>query len=342
MLNLHNMPIRLKQRLIIMLTSSVALLLACAAFVAYDTAMFRREMTENVSSLAEVIGNSCTAAIDFNDPAAAEQALTALRGEPNIVVARIQTLNPTFDGEPFASYLREGAQQPEATQHTLQAHHEFRGNHLHLFRPITQGGEQIGTIELIANLNGLRERLWRYAGIVAVVFCASLLAAFWLSSRLERVVSAPILHLSQIARSVALEKNYSIRATKTSRDELGQLMDDFNEMLAQIQERDAALSAARDNLERRVEERTAELAGSLSLLNATLESTADGILVVDQQGRITSFNNKFAEMWHLSGDQIATRDDDRVLAEVLAQLKQPEAFLSKVRELYAQPEAEKP
>jgi PAS domain S-box-containing protein len=336
----RNMSIRHKQKFIIMLTSAVTVLLACAAFVAYDTAMFRREMTENVSSLAEVIGNSCTAAIDFNDPASAEEKLTALRGEPNIVAARIQTLNPTFDGEPFATYLREGAQQPEASPHTLQAHHEFRDNHLHLFRPITQGGEQIGTIELIANLNELRERLWRYASIVAIVYVASLLAAFWLSSRLERVVSGPILHLSQVARSVTLEKNYSIRATKTSRDELGQLMDDFNEMLAEIQERDAALSAARDNLELRVEERTAELAGSFSLLNATLESTADGILVVNQQGRITSLNKKFAEMWHLSGDQIATRDDDRVLAEVLAQLKEPDAFLSKVRELYAQPEAE--
>jgi methyl-accepting chemotaxis protein len=66
--------------------------------------------------------------------------------------------------------------------------------------------------------------------------------------------------VAQVARSVALDKNYSVRATKQSNDELGQLVDGFNEMLAQIQARDTALQTARDNLEKRVEERTQELA----------------------------------------------------------------------------------
>ena len=111
-------------------------------------------------------------------------------------------------------------------------------------------------------------------------------------------------------------------------------------MLAQIQQRDAALQSARDHLELRVKERTKELAGSLSLLNATLESTADGILVVDQQGRVTSYNSKFGQMWGLSAELLGARDDDRLLAHVLSQLRDPDAFVAKVRDLYSQPDAE--
>ena len=83
-----------------------------------------------------------------------------------------------------------------------------------------------------------------------------------------------------------------------------------------------------------------ELRAALSLLHATLDSTADGILVVDADGHITSFNRRFAEMWHLEDDVLTARDDERALSAVLDQLADPDAFLRKVEELYAQPDAE--
>src|SRR5713226_3045019 len=79
---------------------------------------------------------------------------------------------------------------------------------------------------------------------------------------------------------------------------------------------------------------------SLSLLTATLESTADGILVVDTQGKIVRFNRKFIEMWHIPESIVASRDDNQALAFVLDQLKDPERFVKKVRELYGSPESQ--
>ena len=84
----------------------------------------------------------------------------------------------------------------------------------------------------------------------------------------------------------------------------------------------------------------AELRHTLSLLSATLDSTADGILVVDSGGSISSFNHRFVELWGLPESVLATRDDDRALQFVLGQVRDPEAFVTKIRELYSQPDSE--
>jgi diguanylate cyclase (GGDEF)-like protein/PAS domain S-box-containing protein len=97
--------------------------------------------------------------------------------------------------------------------------------------------------------------------------------------------------------------------------------------------REAEIRRARNHAEEDLEK-------SLSLLRATLESTADGILVVENEGRIVSFNHKFIEMWRIPESILASRDDNQALAFVLDQLKDPEGFQRKVRELYAQPGAE--
>jgi PAS domain S-box-containing protein len=112
---------------------------------------------------------------------------------------------------------------------------------------------------LESNLEALYLRLQQYACIAGILLLASTLVAFLLSSRLQRVLSRPILELAETVRVVAQEKDYSVRARPQNEDELGQLIDGFNEMLGQIQQRDAALQLAHDGLEKRVKERTHEL-----------------------------------------------------------------------------------
>lgn len=296
---LQNLSIKRKQMLIIMLTSTVALVLACAIFVGDDVVNFRKGMVKKVSALSEAIGNNCSATIEFNDPNTAAETLSALRAEPSIVAACIYTRQ----GGVFASYSRPGAAPPVLPPAPATGY-EFKGDSLHLFHPITQRGETIGTIFVLSDLSDLKQRLGRYPMIVGSMFAAAMLVAFFLSNRLQRVVSDPILHLAGVARSVALEKNYSVRATKQSGDELGQLIDGFNEMLGQIQTRDVALRAAHDTLEHRVEDRTEELRQSQALYHSLVEHLPVHVYREDQAGRFEFVNSHFCALLGQSADRI--------------------------------------
>jgi PAS domain S-box-containing protein len=333
MLSFRNLSLRRKQTLVMMLISTLVLLLACAAFSIFEVITFRRSLVESVSVLAEAIGNNSVAAIDFNDPRAAIETLSALQADPQIIGACIYTKS----GEVFANYDRANDDITFTAPALSRQGHTFQRQRLVLSRPIIRQGEAIGVVYLESDMRALSSRLWRYAGIVGLVFLASLLLAFMLSNQLQRLVSDPILQLAQVARSVALEKNYSVRAVKESTDELGQLVDGFNEMLAQIQARDTALEAARNKLEHRVEERTEELASSLSVLNATLDSTADGILAVNLFGKAVSYNRKFALMWGIPSAMLGRRDGNEMTAFVALQVSNPEQFGQRIQELYANP-----
>ena len=253
MVAFRDISIKRKLTLIIMLTSGIALLLASVAFLTYDWISSRQALTRHIETMADVISSNSTAALTFDNVQDAKETLAALRANLRIVSACVYTK----DDQVFTTYHRDDLDfsppVPEADTY------RFEDDHLILFQAIVLDEEQIGTLYIQSDLQEMQDRLTNFARIVVLFILGCSLVAFLVGSRLRQVISEPILHLAQSMRMVSDEKNYSVRAEKHSRDELGLLIEGFNDMLAQIQERDAALQNAYDGLETRGQELQNEL-----------------------------------------------------------------------------------
>ncbi len=252
---LRDFPIKYKLIGIIMLTSVSALLLACLGFIAYEQFAFRRTMVRDSSILADVIQDNVAPGLTFNDATEMEKTLWSMSAQPHILAGAV------YDkaGKRVATYERN--QQPDGFPWPARqnAGAYFQLDRLDTFQRIRLAGEVIGTLYIASDLDELKELQVRYALIGGLVLLLSGLAAYLFATRLQHVISDPISDLSQTASRVASEKDYALRAAKHGQDELGSLIDRFNEMLEQIQKQAVSLREANDQLEQRVEERTREL-----------------------------------------------------------------------------------
>ncbi|HEV2425791.1 MAG TPA: response regulator [Terriglobia bacterium] len=249
----RDLSIKRKLQLIITVTAGAALTAACSALLAFDRASQRTWMVNDLGVLADMIGENSTAALAFNDPKAAEEILRGLRARPHLVAAYLYDAN----GSVFARFRRTGASAtaPSAPIEGVA----FESNRLIVVHRITLSGQRLGAVYLESDLDDLRARLERYAGIMVLVVFASSILAFFMSSVFQHVISRPIAHLVRTAKAVSAARDYSIRATPQHPDEIGLLIDGFNEMLAEIQRRDGELKVHRDHLEEDVAARTREL-----------------------------------------------------------------------------------
>ncbi len=240
---------------IIMATVGTALLLACVAMLVHVELMLKASLRNDAGVLAEMLAANSSAALTFSDDRAASELLRGLAAEPSIASAVI--FAP--DGSRFASYQRTGS-APDLTPPRLnQDISWFEDGRLKLFKPVRLGQQTLGTIYLNADLRGLSTRLKQSAAMVLGILLAVSLAALLLAGQLQRTISEPVRYLAETARHVSLEKNYRLRAQKFGDDDLGQLTDAFNSMLAEIAQRDEELRRHRDRLEEEVARRTAEL-----------------------------------------------------------------------------------
>ncbi len=264
----QNIPVNYKLQLTNILTVSAAFTLACAALLAYDQYSARDSMRKDLGVLADIFSANSTAALSFKDPVAANELLATLAARRHIVSARIYSA----DGTSFAHYDRAGegiagktiggetgraTPLPPGNDGSL-----FAGDRLILYRGIFLGGQRIGTVYLESDLEELRTRLVRFAGIVLAILLGAAWLALILSSRLQGKILKPIAHLAQVAETVSRGKNYAMRAVKSADDDLGRLTDTFNDMLSEIERRDLKLVDHRDRLEEKVARRTAELVQS--------------------------------------------------------------------------------
>jgi signal transduction histidine kinase/CheY-like chemotaxis protein len=241
---------------ILMATSALAIVLTSGAIFAYYARQVSESLEQDLTTLADVTGTNSTAAIAFGDESAASEILRALRVKQSLVAAALYGR----DGKLFAVYRRPDA-PAEAIPDTAVAQGTKRtSTRLNVSRAIRLSGEPAGQIYLTADLSEVQQRWRSYLSIVAAIALACLALTYLVARRLQAVISRPIVHLAEVMGSVSSSQDYSIRAkAEGSRDELDALVDGFNGMLAHVQDRDLQLLGHREDLEREVAARTAEL-----------------------------------------------------------------------------------
>ena len=253
---LQNLSIKRKLTLIMMLTSSIALILSSVGFLIYDLVSFRHLLTQDLMTQAEIIGYNSAGAMEFKDEPAATATLSALTAKEDIITAVLY--RP--DGKIFAYYFRGKTTLPAYLPSHLQGKgYRFKAGYLEVFHDVTLNGERVGTLFLQSDMRQWSMRARRYAGILIIFVLVSGLFAFFVSSKLQGLISNPILHLEDTMRMVSTNKNYAVRAVKSYGDEIGRLIDGFNTMLSEIQQRDTRLQSTNGELKTRTQELEEEI-----------------------------------------------------------------------------------
>ena len=253
-MNLRDLPIVRKLGLLLAFNTAIAVL-AIAAVFSVGTAISRYQgAQEQLDAMANVIGENSRAALAFNDAEGARQVLNALRNKLEIESATLRDAK----GEVFAEVIFSNGKRPNATwvekltglvfPSSLQAEHR-----------IEDAAVQVGDLKLRAQLSQIWINLLESLAWMMLIAVALSALAVYFGLRLHHFLTDPILGLAKVSHQVSKDQDYSIRAEKIGNDEIGALVGDFNHMLAEIETRDEALRRERASLERRVEQRTADL-----------------------------------------------------------------------------------
>jgi C4-dicarboxylate-specific signal transduction histidine kinase len=252
----RNIPIRRKLTLVVLVSSTAALLVASAALFAFQVYTFRQAFMRDLVSLAQIISANGTAAITFGDADAAREILTGLKVNQQIKDAFI-----TLPNGSVLARLGGNDSAASAKDYPLRTGFQFHGGDLFQTQEITMDNANIGTLYLRSDYGKVYgDLLHLYLIALATVLAISSGIAFAISSRLQRVISVPIQKLAETARVIAAKNDYSLRAEKVEADEIGAFTDTFNHMLEQIQYQDATLQAVQNTLEMQVQELQHEIA----------------------------------------------------------------------------------
>jgi len=256
----------IRRRLTVMnaLSSSLALLLACGAFLGYEILTYRKALVNDLTGNAHVLAFGLTTPLLFDDPEAARASLLALSATPHV-----RSVVLTKGGRIFATY--GPAMAPAAAAPANEAWFRFERGRLLLGVPVISEGSAIGALILEASLDEHDKRIRQYLILTALVLAAALLAAIAIARRLQQRILQPILQLTQGARKVWQDADYSVRVDIQADEELQVLAATFNRMLGKIEEQNA---------------RFARLLGAGII----------GIIVTDHTGNFLEANDAFLEM----------------------------------------------
>jgi two-component system, sensor histidine kinase len=246
--------VRSKTMAVVLATAFAALLVNALALLAYEFLTYRAVKLDEARAQAEILGRAAAPAIAFNDPKDADASLATLKARADFVAAALYVA----DGRRFAASARD-AESQELLPARMESEMRAPGaDLLHVSYEIVERGQRIGWVYLVTQL-GLRARIGAYVAILVAVMALALGAAAALSARLQRAVTGPILAIDAAARRVVERADFSVRAARTTDDEIGVLAEAFNRMLDEVQVRQEQLRLA----DRRKDEFLATLAHEL-------------------------------------------------------------------------------
>lgn len=258
-----NLPIKHKLTTLIMASTLLAVLLLSILFVYQSYVSSKLQMSEEFTTISQIISDRSNAAVLFEDSATLNEILASLELHKFVELACI--FNDT--NELLASYTRIPNQFDCATD-ALRQQYGYVNNAFHSSALVLIDNEAKGRVYIRASTQRLDDDI--AASITSALTLASIviLAALLFARYIQRFISDPLIQLQGIARKVTVDHDFSPRANKKNDDELGELVDAFNTMLETIAEQNQVIREHTDNLEKKVDERTAELA----LANRELET----------------------------------------------------------------------
>ncbi|MEM7308099.1 MAG: response regulator [Planctomycetota bacterium] len=268
-MKVRNLSLKIKLTLILTVTAFAGLLVSGATLGVFNWLDARSALLNNAGVQAEVIGGNCAAALMFQDQDTASEVLGVLESDPNVLNAAVYNAA----GELLAVYAtRKGRRLPVPDPRPDGAAYGEHG--LEVFRSVEVNGNAVGSVSIRVDTAVLAAQMRRYTMLVAAVLMLTAGVTVLVARRLLGVVSSPILKLASVADRVSKEGDYSLRAPKSSDDEIGALIDTFNGMLAQIQSRDDALYAAME----RAEDAAVAKSQFLAMMSHEIRTPINGVL----------------------------------------------------------------
>ncbi|BBO84576.1 hypothetical protein DSCO28_51420 [Desulfosarcina ovata subsp. sediminis] len=278
----------IKDKLIILLslTSILTALLVASAMIYNERLSTRENLISELRSMADMVARNSGAALLFNDPQTAGKDLSSLAAKREITAAILYNKDGSIFSQfstgskglaLYASAFVRQDSDPHIRLNRLMRNGGtvfYEDGNVHVVRPVTVDQKVVGAIQLVNNMAQMHERLNTFYRVISSTVLVTLIIVLVVSAKLQKIFTAPLFGLMQSIDTVISEKNYAVRVARESNDEFGILIDRFNDMISEIQQRDQDLKAYSAELEERVQLRTADLTAAKEELEATVSSLA--------------------------------------------------------------------
>ncbi|HNB19394.1 MAG TPA: ATP-binding protein [Agitococcus sp.] len=256
MKSLSQLPLHYKLRRILLLSAGLGLLVALFIFASVSVVKMHQDTVQRLSTLAQVTSFNSQVALTFEDAKETSNVLSSLRSDKSVIHACVVRVS----GEMFAQWYQHHKYRSLIQCRTGEdTRHQWFAKYLHLKESIYLDNELIGDLYIDVDMTNSWLTLFAYLVSLAGLLALALLVAAFLGMRLGKYLTEPILQLATMAEAVSATKNYSLRVMGSGPDEIGHLVDRFNEMLMQMEQREAELKQHREGLELLVAQRTQEL-----------------------------------------------------------------------------------